>query len=354
MKLLYFTKYSKKGASSRLRSIQFFPYFKDKGYVIKHSPLFSDSYLNALYNKKNLKNLIIIQCYIKRFFAIFFINKYDLIVIEKELFPYLPPIVELIFKRLGIKYIVDYDDAIFHNYDLSKNPYLKLISNKIDVVMKNSYYVFAGNSYLAKRASDAGAKNILILPTVIDTTKYNIIQNSDKSKFTLGWIGSPSTFKYIEELFPVFEKIKIKHLDFQVNIIGAKQKKEIYNDFINFIPWTEITEVEEINKFDIGIMPLHNTPWELGKCSYKLIQYMGCAKAILGSPVGMNNDVIIENFNGFIVKDNDWITSIEYCILNLKEVSNLGINGRKLVEKKYNLINNANQMNLIFKRITGK
>lgn len=352
MNIIYFTKYTNLGASSRLRSIQFFPLLEKEGFKITHEPLFSTTYLKALYNKKKIKNLIIISCYIRRFFTLFTLKKYDLIVIEKELFPYLPALVEVLLNKLNIKYVVDYDDAIFHNYDLSNNPYLKLINNKIDIVMRNSTYVFAGNSYLTKRAEDAGAKNITILPTVIDTAKYIVIDNKDKSRFTLGWIGSPSTYKYIEELIPTFKKLRENYPQFQVNIIGAKQQPEILNEFIHFIPWSEKSEVEEINKFDIGIMPLHHTPWELGKCSYKLIQYMGCAKPIIGSPVGMNNDVILENYNGIFVKNDDWYNAITYFIESINNVDYYGTNGRKLIDEKYNLNKNFEIISDIFQRLS--
>lgn len=348
MRVIYFTKYSKQGASSRLRSIQFFPLLEEKGFSITHSPLFTDNYLKALYNKKKNKNLIIILCYIKRFFSLLKVKKYDLIVIEKELFPYLPATIEILLNKIGVKYIVDYDDAIFHNYDMSNNAYLKSIANKIDLVMQNSKHVFAGNSYLAKRAENAGAKNITILPTVIDTKRYKVLSNKETNKFTLGWIGSPSTYKYIEELIPTFRKIREKYPLFQVNIIGAKQIYESQDNFINYIPWKENTEVEEINKFDVGIMPLHNTPWELGKCSYKLIQYMGCAKPIIGSPVGMNNDVIIEGYNGFVVKNNDWYSAISYFIDHQNEINIMGKKGRSLIDNKYNIEENFKKMIKIF------
>lgn len=354
MKILYFTKYTNLGASSRLRSFQFFPLLEASGFRVEVSPLFNDNYLKALYNKKKIKNLIIIFCYIRRFFHLFKVRNYDLIVIEKELFPYFPAFVEIIFNRLNIKYIVDYDDAIFHKYDLSTNPYLKILSDKIDKVMANSRYVFAGNSYLAERAKKAGSKNIAILPTVININKYKIIDNKDKSKFILGWIGSPSTYIYIKELFPVFYELKKKYSHFYVNIIGAKQEPLKKDEFINFIPWSENEEVLEINKFDIGIMPLHNTPWELGKCSYKLIQYMGCYKPIIGSSVGMNKEVIQNNFNGFLVGENDWFSQIEFCINNQENIEKMGINGRHLIENKYNVNVNVNEIIKIFNKITNR
>ncbi|GEM52274.1 glycosyltransferase family 4 protein [Empedobacter brevis] len=341
-KVLYLTKYTSLGASSRLRSLQFIPFLKEEGYEVNFSPLFNDKYLKALYNKKLTKNIYLISGYLKRFFLLFTINKFDIIVIEKELFPYLPSWFEQVFNKLNIKYIVDYDDAIFHNYDLSKNKIIKkLLSNKIDKVMKYSNCVFAGNSYLASRAKVSGAKEVIILPTVINTENYYRVEKENQDdKFILGWIGSPSTYKYIEKLIPVFNELKQKYPNFYVNIIGAKQYEETINNFIYYIPWSEDTEIIEINKFSLGIMPLDETPWELGKCSYKLIQYMGCSIAVLASPVGMNNDVVIADFNGSFVNSNDWFIAIEKYICNIEMTIEQGKNGRKLIDSTYNLTHN--------------
>lgn len=343
-KILFFTKYSAMGASSRLRSFQFFSSLEEKKIIVHHSSLLGDKYLEAMYKHKKTKFIYLFLGYIQRLYTLISVKKYDIIVIEKELFPYIPAWFEIILKKIGVEYFVDYDDAIFHNYDLSSNRFIKrLLSDKIDMVMKNSRCVFAGNSYLANRAEIAKAPRIIILPTVIDTQKYYKINNKDNHYFTLGWIGSPSTFKYIEELFPVFYKLNSEFPNFRVNIIGAKQNKET-KDCINFIPWKEETEVEEINKFDLGIMPLHNTPWELGKCSYKLIQYMGCSVAVLASPVGMNIDVVIPEYNGDLVKDNDWYSDIKKYIEHKDKTIDQGNKGRILIESKYNKEYNLNKI----------
>jgi glycosyltransferase involved in cell wall biosynthesis len=327
-----------------LRSFQFFPFLGEKNFEVYYSSLFSDKYLNALYKKSKVKVLYLLAGYVKRMFSLLSVRKYDIIVIEKELFPYLPAWAETRLKKAGINYFVDYDDAIFHNYDLSSNKIIrKYLSDKIDTVMQSSKCVFAGNSYLAKRAEKAGASKIIILPTVIDSKKYYKINNKNTENFTLGWIGSPTTYKYIEELFPVFYKLKHEFPNFRVNIIGAKQTEET-RDFVHFIPWKEQTEVEEINKFDLGIMPLHETPWELGKCSYKLIQYMGCSVAVLGSKVGTNADVIIPGYNGSFVQDDDWYSAIKKYIEEKEQTIIEGEKGRLLIDSKYNIENNINKI----------
>ncbi|NBL64818.1 glycosyltransferase [Flavobacterium sp. NST-5] len=336
-KVIYFTKYTKLGASSRLRSIQFFPFLEEQGFRITHQALFGNQYLSYLYKKSKLKLLYLFLGYVKRFLSLLFIFRYDFIVIEKELFPYFPAWIEIALNRLGKKYYVDYDDAIFHKYDLSRNPFIKkFLHDKIDIVMKNSQCVFAGNSYLAERAQKAGAKNIKLLPTVIDIGKYKKIDNKNKANFTLGWIGSPSTYKYVEKLLPTFYQLKESYPHFYVNIIGAKPYPDTI-DFINYIPWSENQEVLEINKFDIGVMPLELSPWELGKCSYKLIQYMGCNVAVLASPVGMNVEVVQDNYNGFLVEDTAWFEFIEKYILDKNLTTIHGENGRQLVDTKFNI-----------------
>lgn len=353
MEIIYFTKYTELGASSRLRSVQYFPFLESHGYKINFAPFFNNQYLLNLYNgKKSIFNLL--HCYFNRFLKLITIKKYDLVIIEKELFPYLPAFAEYLLKKNGVKYIVDYDDAIFHNYDMSSNKIIrKTLSNKIDLVMKYSEYVFVGNSYLEEKAINAGAKNILVLPTVIDISRYSP-KNYSTDKFILGWIGSPSTYKYIEKLLPVFKELHAKYVNFEIHIIGAKQTNET-KDFIHYIKWSADTEVNELNKITVGIMPLNDTLWEKGKCSYKLIQYMACAKNIIASPVGMNNEIVIPNFNGrFSNSNEDWFNNIEYYINNLDESKRNGINGRKMVEDKFNIEVNLSKILQAFNKIVNE
>lgn len=355
MKLLYFTKYSEIGASSRLRSLQFFPYLRNKGYDITWKPLFNDLYVKRLYSKKSNLSLRV-RSYFNRIFSILYLllnkNKYDLIIIEKELLPYFPPIFEFLLYKRGIRYILDYDDPIFHNYDLHKLKIVRrILGRKIDKIMGWSSHVFAGNSYLEDRARRAGAKSHSFLPTVIDLNRYNLENYFPENEFVVGWIGSPSTIRYLEDLFPVFKSIHSKYPNFRLNIIGAREQYT-QEDFIRYIPWDKMNEVEEINKFSIGVMPLHDTPFEKGKCSYKLIQYMGCGKAVIGSSIGSNNQVITNDWNGFLVKtDEDWKNAIEKYLQHPELIRIHGESGRKRILEIYNIDENIRKMTKIFQSL---
>ena len=345
MKVLYFTKYSRNGASSRLRSYQFVPLLEKEGIDVTVFPFFDEDYLHSLYAKKSISKIKLFGFYGNRFIKLFSIYKFDKIIIEKELFPYFFSWFEKIISLLNVKYIVDYDDAIFHNYDLSKNKIIQvLLKNKIDNVMKYSNHVLAGNDYLAQKARNSGAKKITIHPTVIDVNAYKTKTNYKSSKIIIGWIGSPTTFKYVKKIQSVFNELSSLYA-IEFHIIGAKNDTT-FQDNVKFINWIEKEEINLISKFDIGIMPLENTPWELGKCSYKLIQYMGCGIPVVASSVGMNKEVIEEGKNGFLVSDEkQWIEKLSILIENELLRESFGNQGRLKVEKLFS--NKKNATNLI-------
>lgn len=336
MKILYFTKYTRKGASSRLRSFQYFPFLESQGNQITAKPLFDDAYLEKLYQGKK-DNVRSLKGYFSRFFLLFTVFRYDRIVIEKELFPYIPAIFERVLALFGVNYVVDYDDAIFHNYDRHPNPVIRFVlKNKIDVVMQKSGTVIAGNSYLAERAQNAGAKNVVIIPTVIDTNRYQIKEFTDSKPFVIGWIGSPSTFKYLKPLQPVFEKLAQEHA-IALHIVGATESLGLPS-IEKHITWSEESEVDSILTFDVGIMPLNDTPWEKGKCSYKLIQYMGCGIPVIASPVGMNVEVVKQAENGFFASNQEeWLSAFKHYLGNTELQLIQGKNNSIFVEHYFSL-----------------
>lgn len=297
-------------------------------------PLFGDEYLEALYQKKT-KSRILVKAYWKRFWSLFSVFRYDKIVIEKELFPYFFSTFEYLLSMCGVKYVVDYDDAIFHNYDLNSNPIIRFfLKNKINNVMRRSHCVVAGNSYLANRATKAGATKVIIIPTVVDISRYTPKSEYDNQPVVIGWIGSPSTFKYYESILPTLLDLQQK-FNINLHVVGAKS--ENYPS-LKFIDWSEETETRLIRNFDIGIMPLVDSPWEWGKCSYKLIQYMASAVPVVASPVGMNNDVVIPDYNGYLANNSqEWESVFINLINSVEKRKQFGENSRKLIEEKYSL-----------------
>lgn len=356
MKILVLTKYSRKGASSRLRTLQYLPYLETQGFEFTVQNLFNDAYLEALYKGGKRSAFNVLNCYAKRFFTLFTINNYDLIWIEKELFPYLPISIEKLLSKLGYKYIVDYDDAIFHNYDLSKNMLVKLLlSNKIEKVMKYSSCVLVGNYYLAQRAKNANAKNIHIIPTVVDYIKYEVEQKLPNEVLTIGWIGSPSTQKYLLDLKYVFKEIVETNKNVRLLLVGAHPNisEKIENIPVEVVDWDESTEVKNIKNMDIGIMPLVDGPWEKGKCGYKLIQYMACGIPVIASPVGVNKEIIEKSNSGFLAdNDSEWIEYLNRLINSNQLRILMGSDGQLAVKNQYSLQSQSQRLAKLLKSLS--
>lgn len=335
MSFLFLTRYSNEAASSRYRFYQYAEYFRAQGVDVVIKPLFDDRYVKNISKYGNQQYLNAISAYLNRIFLLATNQGHDLIFIEKELFPWIPYELESLLIHSHTPYVLDYDDAIFHNYDLSPKPWTKkILGQKIDLLMKHSAMVIGGSPYLVNRATQSGAPRVELLPTVIDLDKYPITARPNNDTFTIGWIGSPNTTQYLKFLAPVFQSIcangkarvlAIGAKDFQIEGVNLQIKK-----------WSETTEISDLNQIDVGVMPLDDTPWSRGKCGFKLIQYMACAKPVIASPVGINTEIVEDGVNGFLASTHqEWIDALSNLRDNWELQKKMGENGRKKVEQKY-------------------
>jgi hypothetical protein len=171
--------------------IQFVDQFQAAGIEVVVAPLLQDSYLTAAYSDRKPALSRLASSYLTRLKHLLSLRRFDVVWLEKELFPMLPAIFERVISAARIPYVVDYDDATFHTYDLSKNWVIqRLLGHKVDTVMRRAALVTAGNAYLATRAADAGARSVLVVPSVVDLNHYgNCTPQFDDGPFRIGWIG---------------------------------------------------------------------------------------------------------------------------------------------------------------------
>ena len=251
--------------------------------------------------------------------------------------PWLPFFVERAMLTKSPPIVLDIDDADFHHYDQNRSGFIRmLLGPKIGRLMRMSDLVIAGNDYLAGYARRWGARSVEQLPTAVDLAKYPLKEcpTGEKGPVTIGWIGSPTTAPYLKIIEPVLRDLS---RNFPIKLVlvgsGAVTLEGLKPDIQ---PWTEEKEAELVSGFDIGIMPLADTPWERGKCGYKLIQYMSCARPVVASAIGANLSIVTQGKEGFLVKAlNEWKEALEALIKDADLRRQMGMAGRQLVEKKY-------------------
>jgi glycosyltransferase involved in cell wall biosynthesis len=337
MRILLLSRYSDLGASSRLRFLQYLPYLRSKGFEIVVEPLLDNNYLSRFYEGKR-KSISGICCsYFHRVSLLLKASHFDLVCIDKELFPYFPAIGEAFLSCMGIPYIVDYDDAVFHRYDQHEFGFVRsMLGKKIDSVIRMAELVIVGNHYLGERARSAGAKRIEVLPTVVDTARYSVRTKEMEFPVVIGWIGTPSTIQYLNLVAHALQNI-IASRCARLVVVGANPL-QMQGLPVEVRPWSENSEVEDIQQFDIGIMPLRDGPWERGKCGYKLIQYMACGKPVVASPVGVNSTIVQNGINGFLAdNEHEWIQAFELLCDDPCLREEMGLLGRERVEKEFSL-----------------
>jgi glycosyltransferase involved in cell wall biosynthesis len=200
--------------------------------------------------------------------------------------------------------------------------------------MRSAALVVVGNQYLAERAHHAGAKWVEYLPTSIPLTRYSPVKRKPDAPFTVVWIGTPVTAKFLRIIQrPLAEASLRCRLDLKLIGSGPVEMPGVRTEVQ---PWSEEKEVAELQSSDIGVMPLFDTPFDRGKCGYKLIQYMGCGKAVVASPVGANQTIVDHGSTGFLAaSEKDWAHSILRLHDDSRLRARMGAAGRERVEREY-------------------
>ena len=344
-KVLFLSRYARLGSSSRLRLYQYLPYLQEAGIDATLAPLFGDDYVRGLYGGKIAK-LSVLKAYVDRLGFMLKAGRFDAAWVEKEMLPWIPAWLELGLFPAKVPLIVDYDDAVFHRYDQHRMSLVRgLLGRKIDSVMQRADLVVAGNEYLANRARNAGAARVEILPTVVDMTRYGVTTSGivGQQLPTIGWIGSPATAHFLHLIEPALREVTIRKLA-QVVAVGANAG-QLGDLPITTLPWTEETEVTAIQRFDIGIMPLPDAPFERGKCGYKLIQYMACGKPVVASPVGVNSVIVRDGADGFLAATHqEWVSALTRLIADPELRQKMGNEGRRRIELEFSLQKAAPQL----------
>jgi glycosyltransferase involved in cell wall biosynthesis len=307
------------------------------------APFMSEDVWKVLYKQGSIlrKALGIIKSYLIRCNTVFFkAHRYSFIFIHREAAPLGPPIFEWYLKKiLGKKIIYDFDDAIWIPNTSANNKIAGFVKAfwKVSYICKWSYKISAGNDYLCAFAQQSRATQIVKIPTVVDAEKrYNQLKKHQQGNIVVGWTGSHSTLKYLDELIPVIEALQ-EELDFTFLVIADKEPSLALKKW-RFCPWNERTEIEDLLKIDVGVMPLSNDNWSEGKCGFKLIQYLSLGIPAVASPVGVNKIIIDEGINGFIAQDsNDWKNALRKLIVDFALRSSMGASGRAKMVAEYSI-----------------
>lgn len=196
--------------------------------------------------------------------------------------------------------------------------------------------------YVKQYNPDVIEQNILVVPTCVDYDQFLPKKYpSEKNEIVFGWIGGTGNMPYLDLLIPALNNISKKRKIKLLVISGRDYEPQADFEIIN-LKWSLETEIDDMMKMDIGMMPLWQTAVAKGKCGFKLIQYMGLGIVSIATGISANNEIIDDNTNGFIVEqEEDWETVIEKAFGRWNEFNEIGQKARAKILKHYTFAANT-------------
>lgn len=337
--------------SQRFRFEQYLGILNTNGFEIELKPFFDKNtwcilYKNGMYLQKIFG---VLSGFISRIGMLFFVHQYDFVFIHREASPLGPPIFEFLIAKVFLKKIIfDFDDAIWIPNTSMENKVVTKIKwhSKTAAICRWSYKVSCGNKYLCDYAKQYN-KNVVLNPTTIDTVDHhnpNLFPNTLKetAKVTIGWTGTRSTLKYLETVIPLIKTLEKKFPN-QIRLLVIADKQPDWSfPSMDFVLWNKKSEIQDLMKIDIGIMPLEDDPWAHGKCGFKALQYMSLQISTVASPVGVNTEIIHHEENGFLCAQADeWISILSKLIMDAGLRTKIGTASRKTVIENYSVESNT-------------
>ena len=329
--------------SQRFRVELFLPALTKEGYQYKVLSFLDQGAWDILYapGKGIGKIAGTIKGFFRRVNHLFQSVNADYVFLHREAAPLGPPVFEWLLAKVFRKKIIhEYDDAIWIPGGEKLSFFKKFLKAtwKVKYIIKWSYKVAGGNEFLCRYARQYNS-SVILLPTVVDTESghHKIKNQLEGERVVVGWTGTHTTLHNLEEMQHLLPELK-KEIDFDILIISNKPPDWEF-DFI-FKKWEESTEVEDLLKMHIGIMPLKKGPWFEGKCGFKLIQYHACGIPAVASPVGVNSLITLHEKTGFIANDdNEWKNYLKKLISDTQLRVRMGKAGREHIEKNFSLNN---------------
>jgi glycosyltransferase involved in cell wall biosynthesis len=339
-RVLFLTRYPVDGASSRYRVFQYLSHLERLG-VQGDVQSFMDAPMYRLSltpGRTAAKIVATLRATAMRLWALRNWRRYDALYLQRELLPFGGPVVERWLKARGAVLLFDYDDALFIKKPSRYNRIATALRSggKTRALFRIVDCVVAGNSWLRDTAAESGAARAVTLEVAEDTRRIPMHKpHSNNGPITIGWLGSPSTVKYLRLIEPALQSVAQRYPHIRWEITGGNDFQMDGVDW-HIGEWSLEGELEALARFDIGLMPLPGEDWAKGKSGGKARTYMAAGIVPVVSAIGYNLELIHHGETGFLCKTlEDWERNLRLAIEDEGLRQRIAIAARKDVEQRF-------------------
>lgn len=254
----------------------------------------------------------------------------DIVFIQRGMWRYdAPPLLErlvaFVTRRHGGHVVYQYDDALY----LHANPaYYRQRFELADLVI-------TGNGHLAEFARRWN-RSVVLWDAPVDIDYFRPARRTVRHRtITIGWVGTnPQDARdlpaLVSRLRPRFEVC--------LRVVGPRNGGSAFGAGVDYVEWTAVDELRNLQSFDIGVMPLADTEYDRSKEGYKLKQYMAVGIPVVASPIGKNPEIVRHGVTGFLAENpTEWEDALARLIKDSELREQMGEAGRRLAEECYSL-----------------
>ncbi len=327
---------------------------KKAGINFHYSAFETDRLRNIFYKPGHFvsKAIEMTRGYIRRIQDMNDLDRYDAVLIYREAALIGPAFFEKWIARKGKPIIYQLDDPLYVPYKSSFNGYYSYLKcfGKVADICRISSAVIVNSSHHYDYVRQFNS-NVSVIPSLVDTDYYRFEPNNQSTdEICIGWSGSPSTADNLQVISEALQKLS-KKKRYKLHLIGSSNFN-LPNISYSSQVWKSETEVEDLRKIQIGLVPLPNTEWNKRKFFQKVAQYMALGIPPVCTPLGSNPEVVEHGVTGFLAESQDeWIEYIEKLALDSSLRLKMGQNAAKVAQEKYSLDAYSDKLVEIFKSI---
>lgn len=258
-------------------------------------------------------------------------RRYDALFVQRGLYVLGPGAIVGPLERFDGRLVFDLDDAVFELRPPldRKGPAARWLwgAQQSLRLLRRADAVVVSTVALAEMLP-ARSPEPIVLPTVPDPSRYATRPARERRPITVGWTGSIQGLRYLEPLRHAFMSLARDGVA-TLEVVSA----EPWRGPARFVRWRQDTATSIFHDFDVGIMPLDDTPYTRAKAGFKLLEYMAAGLPVVASPVGVNAQLVRSSGAGMLADTPaDWEQALRALAADPDLRRQLGARGREFVE----------------------